>query len=115
MRVTLRRTAWRIYRLGAFVWNSGGDTVFAQEWAAVEENLGPVNHIIAGHCGIPFVREISNGRWINTGVIGMPPNNGESTTRYAVFEEGMITIYELGYDVAGAVRRYEVSRICPRV
>ena len=101
--------------MARFVWNSSDYTVFLQEWAAVEEKVGPVDHIIARHCGIHFVRETSNGRRINAGVIGMPPHNGESTTRYAVFEEGMITIYELGYDVAGAVRRYEVSRICPRV
>ncbi|MFT5787480.1 MAG: putative phosphodiesterase [Ascidiaceihabitans sp.] len=86
-----------------FVWSSSDYAVFEHEWAAVEEKVGPVDHIIAGHCGIPFVRETLNGRWINAGVIGMPPHNGERTTRYAVIEEGRIAICELAYDVAGAV------------
>ena len=86
-----------------FIWETSDDSVFAQEWSAVEAAVGPVDHIIAGHCGIPFKRDTPNGRWINAGVIGMPPHDGHSTTRFAVLEDGAVTIRELTYDVAGAV------------
>ena len=39
----------------------------------------------------------------------MPPHNGESTTRYAVIEKGMITICELDYNVAEAVADMELA------
>jgi predicted phosphodiesterase len=86
-----------------FIWETSEDTVFAQEWQAVETRVGAVDHIIAGHCGVPFVRDTRRGRWINAGVIGMPPHNQHHTTRYAVLEAGNVTICDLEYDVAGAV------------
>ena len=86
-----------------FIWDSSDAAVFVHEWHGVEARVGPVDHIIAGHCGIPFVRETPKGRWINAGVIGMPPHSQHSTTRYAVIENGEVTMCDLQYDVAGAV------------
>lgn len=85
-----------------FVWSNSPQAVFAEEWAVLEQAIGPVDHIIAGHTGIPFVTDTPKGRWINAGVIGMPPNDGAPDTRYAVLESGAVRIEKLNYDAADA-------------
>jgi predicted phosphodiesterase len=85
-----------------FIWPTTPPEVFAEEWERVEAATGPVDHIIAGHSGIPFVRDLPQGRWINAGVIGMPPHDGLSETRYAILDRGRIEICHLSYDVLAA-------------
>lgn len=86
-----------------FIWETSDGSVFDQEWRAVEAAVGAVQHIVAGHCGMPFVRDLPQGRWINAGVIGMPPHDAKPDTRYALLEAGKVSICTLEYDVAGAV------------
>ena len=52
-----------------FIWP--GDDKSA-EIATLEAALGPIDVVIAGHCGLGFIED----DWINAGVIGMPPNEG---------------------------------------
>ncbi len=85
-----------------FVWDVSPPEVFAEEWDAVTAAVGPVDHIIAGHCGIPFIRATPRGQWINAGVIGMPPNDGRQQTRYAILDGGEVRIHRLNYDVEAA-------------
>nr|WP_299963015.1 metallophosphoesterase family protein [uncultured Roseobacter sp.] len=85
-----------------FVWPSDADAVFEAEWQEVEAAAGPVDHVIAGHCGLAFIRETPQGRWINPGVIGMPPNDGRQQTRYGILDGGEVTIHRLRYDADGA-------------
>lgn len=85
-----------------FIWHSSDVAVFDHEWAAVTDAIGPVDHIIAGHCGVPFVKSLPQGRWINAGVIGMPAHDGTQATRFAVLDAGQATIETLSYDAAGA-------------
>ncbi|SFG43851.1 metallophosphoesterase family protein [Sulfitobacter dubius] len=86
-----------------FIWSESAEAVFEEEWQALEEVVGPVDHIIAGHSGLPFIHETPRGRWINAGVIGMPPHDGAQQTRVAVLDGGEVTFHRLSYDVAGAV------------
>lgn len=85
-----------------FIWPSCDAGVFAQEWAAVEQAVGPVDHILAGHAGVPFVKTTPQGRWINAGVIGMPPHDGQPKTRFIVLEQGKVRIENLSYDNTAA-------------
>lgn len=87
-----------------FIWSTCDPDVFAQEWAAVEAAVGPVDHIIAGHSGIPFQRAVGPGTWTNAGVIGMPPHDGASQTVYAMLDGGHVTFDRLSYDVSAAVQ-----------
>ncbi len=87
-----------------FIWESDEDALFAREWAALEEHTGPVDAIIAGHCGLPFLRLTARGPWMNTGVIGMPPNDGAPQTRFGLLSGGQMRIELLTYDVEGAIR-----------
>lgn len=86
-----------------FIWSDSADGVFEEEWHALEAVVGPVDHIVAGHSGLPFIRETKRGRWINAGVIGMPPHDGGQQTRVALLDGGEVAIHRLSYDVAGAV------------
>lgn len=101
-----------------FVWSTSGEDVFAEEIAAITEIAGPVDAVIAGHSGLPFVREVAGARWINAGVIGMPPHDGGAATRYAVLDAGQVTMHTLDYDHiaaqdamrrAGLVQGYEAA------
>lgn len=85
-----------------FVWQVSDPQVFTQEWELLEDRAGPVDHVIAGHSGLPFVVQTPKGRWINAGVIGMPPHDGGQQTRYAVLEHGEVRFEKLSYDVDGA-------------
>ena len=86
-----------------FIWDSSDEAVFDAEWDAIEKIVGPVDHVIAGHCGVPFDKTTPRGRWMNAGVIGMPPHDGAPDTRYAVLDQGGFDIRTLSYDVEGAV------------
>ncbi|MEP3688680.1 MAG: metallophosphoesterase [Sulfitobacter dubius] len=92
-----------VRNVARFIWSESAEAVFEEEWQALEEIVGPVDHIIAGHSGLPFIRETPRGRWINAGVIGMPPHDGAQQTRVALLDGGEVTFHRLSYDVAGAV------------
>ncbi len=85
-----------------FIWPVSGAQVFEEEWEAVQDAIGPVDHIIAGHCGLPFIKATRHGNWINAGVIGMPPHDGRQQTRYALLDGGEVQIRRLSYDAAAA-------------
>ncbi len=99
--------------IARFIWPTSPDAVFTQEWQAVEAAIGAVDHIIAGHCGIPFIRDTPKGRWINAGVIGMPPHDGRQQTRYGVLDGAEVAIHRLDYNVAGAVADMTVAGLPP--
>ncbi|MEO0402377.1 MAG: metallophosphoesterase [Pseudomonadota bacterium] len=86
-----------------FIWPTTAAAVFEAEWDALEAMAGPVDHIIAGHCGLAFERPLRRGNWVNAGVVGMPPNDGRQATRFAVVQGGAVSIHTLSYDVAAAV------------
>jgi predicted phosphodiesterase len=62
--------------------------------------------VIAGHCGIPFVRQVGQGVWINAGAIGMPADDGTPRIWFAVLTPGeaglTVEILPLEYDHAAA-------------
>lgn len=88
--------------IARFIWSVSPEAVFEEEWQLIEDRIGAVQGVIAGHCGIPFERHTSRGRWINAGVIGMPPHDGSAQTRFAVLAEGTASFRKLSYDVTGA-------------
>ena len=62
--------------------------------------------VIAGHCGIPFVRQVGRGVWINAGAIGMPADDGTPRIWFALLTPGeaglSVEILPLEYDHAAA-------------
>ncbi|WP_299416807.1 metallophosphoesterase family protein [uncultured Sulfitobacter sp.] len=92
-----------------FIWQTDGSAVFDEEWDALERLVGPVDCVVAGHSGLPFMRQTTRGLWVNTGVIGMPPHNGAAQTHYAVLSGGKVAIHDLTYDVPEAMAHMEAA------
>ncbi len=44
--------------------------------------------IIGGHSGIPFGQNLQHGSWLNSGVIGMPANDGTADGWYMMLDHG---------------------------
>ena len=45
-----------------------------------------------------FRNAIEGVTWFNSGAIGMPAHNGNSTTSYGILDAGSFTIHDLSYD-----------------
>ena len=87
-----------------FIWSVSQEAEFLEELDALNMLCGDVDMVIAGHSGIAFAREIAGVRWVNAGVIGMPPHDGRAQTEFLrINEAGGLTFERLSYDVAGAV------------
>lgn len=54
-----------------FLFASADEAVLAAELAATG-----CDGVLAGHCGIPFLRDVRGAPWINAGAIGMPADDG---------------------------------------
>lgn len=81
-----------------FLWSVSPDAAFEEEIKSIEDHVGPVDGVIAGHSGIGFQRQIGDVAWINAGVIGMPPNDGGTETEYLVLTGGVPRFHRLAYD-----------------
>ncbi len=92
-----------------FIWPSSADSDFEAEIAAVERMTGPLDGVVAGHCGVAFNRCVGRHHWINAGAIGLPPHDRRPETRYAVLDAGEVTIERLAYDHDGARAAMEAA------
>ena len=90
--------------IARFVWPVSAMEIFEEEWRLIEAAVGPVDHVVAGHIGFPFVKQLRTGTWINAGVIGMPPHDGERASRYAMLTDGSVEISALDYDADAAAQ-----------
>jgi len=84
--------------ISRFLWPVSGQLEFMEEIAQVEASVGPVDMVIAGHCGVAFQRQIGSVSWLNAGAIGLPPHDGRPQTRFAVLDQGRAIIHRLKYD-----------------
>jgi predicted phosphodiesterase len=75
------------------------DYIFkSTNWIEKEKNFEVTNSdlILAGHSGLPFHQSKNNKHWINSGVIGMPANDGTDRVWFLILdtnEKGEV-IYE---------------------
>ncbi|NQX91109.1 MAG: metallophosphoesterase family protein [Flavobacteriales bacterium] len=80
------------------------------DWATKEKihRDSKSNSIIAGHSGLPFFQSQEDNLWINAGVIGMPANDGLTSTWYAVIKlvgsELKVEFHQLEYDHVSAAK-----------
>lgn len=88
--------------IARFLWPITHEDDFWHEISILQEEVGAIEGVIAGHSGIPFSRSIDGIRWINGGCIGLPPHDGQPQTSFAVLENGEVRIERLDYDVAAA-------------
>lgn len=73
-----------------------------------ELRLADADVIIGGHCGLPFGEQIGQQFWINTGVIGLPANDGTPDGWYLLLDRVdqrlCATWHRLAYDYHKASR-----------
>ena len=72
--------------------------------------------VVAGHCGLPFIDLLPDGRmWLNTGVIGMPANDGARQGWFGLItpDNGdlRIELEPLPFDTAAAARAMREARL----
>lgn len=87
-----------VTRTNRFLWPTSSAAEFADEIMAFEAAAGPIDAILAGHCGLPFIREVAGRLWFNTGALGMPPNDGDPRTSYGIITADGPRIERLAYD-----------------
>lgn len=67
------------HAINRFLFPSAPDPVLAEEIAAAG-----CDGVLAGHSGIPFVRRLGRGLWLNAGAVGMPAHDGTPRGWFAV-------------------------------
>ena len=93
--------------ISRFLWQVSPEAAFVEEIGCLRDQVGQVDMVVAGHCGIAFQRRVGSVDWINAGAIGLPPNDGEPQTRYALLEAGRAEIRNLSYDHEAAATQME--------
>lgn len=99
--------------IARFLWPCSPDAAFAEEIAVLEAVAGPVDVILAGHAGIPFVKATGRHLWVNAGNLGMPANDGRPETVFAIVEGGSARLHRLVYDWAGAAAVMRARGVAP--
>ncbi len=89
--------------ISRFLWPISSEDDFWYEISILQEEVGAFDGVISGHCGVAFERRIDGIHWINPGVIGLPANDGQQETAFAVLKNGGLEFERLTYDVSGAV------------
>lgn len=92
-----------------FLWATSRQEEFAEEIGAIEAAVGPVDGVIAGHSGLAFQRVVAGRRWINAGVIGMPPNAGVPGGQYVRLDGTGAHILRLAYDPTPSVHAMKAA------
>lgn len=101
---------WAVIHGGAvetnkIIWSSDLWAVKAVEIDVLEARLGPLDGVVCGHTGQAF-SQMQNGKtWLNAGAIGMPSNDGDQSTEYAILDATLgaaAVIRRLSYDAHAA-------------
>jgi len=88
-------------RTNAFVWSTTAPEEFRRQIHVLEDQVGAVDVVLAGHSGIAFCRQVDGVTWVNAGAIGLPENDGCRQTRYVVLSP-QPDIRRLSYDAEAA-------------
>ena len=94
-----------------FHFASADEAVLATELAATG-----CDGVLAGHCGIPFLRDVRGAPWINAGAIGMPADDGTPRVWFALLwpepDGGLCAeLRPLAYDHAAAAAAMRAARL----
>lgn len=106
-RLELQMAGQRIVLVHGSV-DSINEFVFAsqdQEAKSVQLERAQADIVIAGHSGLPFGQALARGYWLNSGVIGMPANDGTADGWYM-----LLTPSAEGIEVSWHRLQYRVER-----
>ncbi|RDE24899.1 metallophosphoesterase [Motiliproteus coralliicola] len=96
-------------RNNRFLFSDTDEQAFTEELKLTDAEL-----IVGGHCGIPFGRTVAGRHWLNSGVIGMPANDGSRDGWYLLLQplEGAglkASWHRLAYDAELAAQRMRLQ------
>ncbi len=90
-----------VHAINRFLFASQPDADFRTELNAADADV-----VLGGHAGMPFARTVAQQTWLNSGVIGMPANEGRADTWYMLLRPdsaGLNVQWErLAYDAQAA-------------
>ncbi len=93
-----------ISRINRFLFAATADEVFRDELSRTQTDI-----VLAGHCGIPFKKDLDGRLWLNAGVIGMPANDGTPDGWYMLLQPEADKLraswHRLSYDAEAARQR----------
>ncbi|MCB2065751.1 MAG: metallophosphoesterase family protein [Erythrobacter sp.] len=95
--------------ISRFLWPVTDEAEFRHEISLLERDIGAVDEVVAGHCGVPFRRQLGRHWWTNAGVMSLPPNDGGAATRFALMEGAELRLERLAYDAAAARAAMEAA------
>ena len=97
--------------MNEFVWQSETDDQRIADWLAQYQ----VDGICATHSGIPWIRQVENGFWLNVGVIGRPAHEGLPRVWYATIDliNGALEpkLIPMDYDPAPVVQAMRAEKL----
>lgn len=95
-------------QINRFIFESTDDLEKQRELTRAEADI-----VVGGHCGIPFGQKHGERTWLNSGVIGMPANDGTPLGWYLLLQdkpEGLnASWHTLNYDFELAISRMKKS------
>lgn len=84
--------------IARFIFSTSDVIELQNQIKAITDEIGAIDAVICGHSGIAFHASIGDIDWINAGVVGMPPNDGDPRTEFCVLSEGIVAFHRLAYD-----------------
>ena len=94
-------------QVNAFIWPTDTPDRKAEEIQLLQSDIGPIDSVVCGHSGVPFVERVLSHDWINAGAIGVPGHDGDPRTSYALLDDGQVSLQRLSYDHAGTADAME--------
>jgi predicted phosphodiesterase len=92
-----------VAQINRFVFASADATIAGELASSASDG------VIAGHCGLPFTRQIDGRLWHNAGAIGLPANDGTPRGWFGVLTptaDGLVVEHlPLAYDHGAAARK----------
>ena len=82
-----------------------------EAWAARLTGL-PVDLLFVGHTHLPFVLKAGRTTVVNPGSVGLP-RDGNPKARYALLEDGVVTLHEAEYDIGRTVAAVMAAPLDP--
>lgn len=84
----------------------------AQQWSQIWQGV-TADVVIGGHCGLPFGYGQQRRHWLNSGVIGMPANDGSAAGWFMLLQKqaGRLQAHwqRLDYDAPKAQQQMQVN------
>ncbi|MDA8811218.1 MAG: metallophosphoesterase family protein [Amylibacter sp.] len=97
--------------ISKFIWPVDSEEILNEEFDLLQSQIGKLDCLVAGHTGIPMIRDFNKKKWLNSGAIGMPSNDGEIDTTFLTISKRIIKINRLEYDINAAYQAMQATSL----